>query len=145
MATRHLGLEVSALRYDSLDVIQRNPATGQFTYDSDHFNTLGLSLVGALPIGNRFELIARGTTVFGASRGTGQICRRKNPGRGTGYSDVPCSERQTTFGFGFGARWAATPHLGVRIDWDANDLRVDGNSPTFRGTTLMLGVDWRFF
>jgi hypothetical protein len=127
-------------------VTQRDPVTGQPVLDSDHFNTLGLSLVGALPIGNRFELIGRGTVVFGAPRGTGQICRQRTPGRySTTYQDVPCTERQTTFGLGVGARWAATPHLGVRVDWDANELRVDGNSPTFRANTLMLGVDWRFF
>jgi hypothetical protein len=119
MFGRYFGIEIGAARLASTSVELTDTTTGAVTTATFDHDAVPLSFVGALPIGERFELLGRAGMVINSSYATDDICYRRTSRYGS--TRTRCVE--TPFTWGIGARWAMNEHLGVRFDYDFIELR----------------------
>lgn len=90
-----------------------------------------LALVGVLPLGDQFSLMAR----LGLINGTVKI---SGPGGSVDSTDV-----KTTYGVGAGFNF--TPQLGIRLDWDKYSKLGDSNTTGESDVDMIsLGVVYKF-
>ncbi len=103
---RHLGLEVA---YANLG---RPDGTGG---GSRRSQGVGLSLVGTLPVGSVGELNARVGTFYTRSQNSGILA-----------STYGASAKGFGLAFGAGVGINLTANVQLRVDWDRQNLEIDG-------------------
>lgn len=119
---RNLGLEVA---YANLG---RPDGTGGGTRRSQG---VGLSLVGILPVGSVGEMNARVGTFYTRSQNSGILS-----------STYGASAKGFGLAFGAGAGINITPNVQLRVDWDRQNLEIDGRDTHV--DMLALGLRFRF-
>lgn len=136
---KYVGVEIAYLRIGATGIAGRTAGGDAFDERSGH-DAVPISLVGFLPLGERWELNARLGLVVNARYETGGTCvSYTRSGASRRYN---CSE--TPIGFGAGVRHAVGQRWGVRLDLDYFELRDSVSSPRSDLGTVTFGVDYRF-
>ncbi len=91
-----------------------------------------LSLTAGVPIGDRFDIFAKGGGIYGRTDVNADPSSLFDTGHKNGWGTT----------WGVGATFAVTPRLLVRADWDRYNLDFVGGS---RDVDLAsAGIQWRF-
>jgi opacity protein-like surface antigen len=136
---RYFGVEAAYARIATTSV---DGVTGSNQPFSDRYTheALPVSVVGFLPLGERWELNARLGIVANSSYETGGTCYTRT--RSGAVRQHRCSE--TPIAVGLGARYAFNGKWGARLDYDLYQLRDGVNSPRSDLSLFSLGIDYRF-
>ncbi len=137
--SKYLGVEVAYVRIGATGIAGRTAGGAPFDERSAH-DAVPISIVGFLPLGERWELNARLGLVVNASYETGETCIRYS--RSGASRRYRCSE--TPVALGAGVRYAVGQRWGLRLDVDYFELRDSVASPRSDLGTITLGVDYRF-
>ncbi len=137
--SKYVGVEIAYLRIGSTGIAGRTANGDSFDERSAH-DAVPISLVGFLPLDERWELNARVGFVVNATYETGGTCvRHSRSGVSRRYR---CSE--TPIALGAGVRYAVGQHWGLRLDVDYFELRDSAATPRSDLGTVTLGIDYRF-
>lgn len=137
--SKYFGVEIAYVRIGATGITGLTAGGNAFDERSAH-DAVPVSLVGFLPLGERWELNARLGLVVNATYETGGTCVRYS--RSGSSRRYRCSE--TPFALGAGVRYAVGERWGLRLDLDYFELRDSAASPRSDLGTVTLGVDYRF-
>jgi len=138
-AMRFVGLEVGyaklgATAFEGVD------ANGQAFSDRYTHDAVTFSLVGFVPLGERWELIGRFGVVANSTYNTEQSCIRRTRWGAVVQQNCP----STPLAWGFGVRYRLNEKLGIRLDYDNYALQDAARSPRAELNFLSVGLDYRF-
>lgn len=137
--SKYFGVEIAYMRIGATGITGRTASGDPFDERSAH-DAVPVSLIGFLPLGERWELNARLGVVVNATYETGGTCVQYSR---TGTTrQRRCSE--TPFAFGAGVRYAVGERWGLRLDVDYFELRDSATRPRSDLGTVTLGIDYRF-
>lgn len=136
---RYFGMELGYAKLGATSFEGTDSAGGplneRFTHDA-----LPLSIVGFLPLGDRWEVTGRLGAVINSSYNTGNTCFRR-----TRYGTISQTNCSTTpFAWGLGVRYRIGDKLGLRLDYDSYALQDAARSPRAQLNFISLGLDYRF-
>jgi len=138
-AMRFVGLEVGYAKLGDT-TFEGVDANGQTFNDRYTHDALTFSLVGFVPLGERWELIGRLGVVTNSTYNTEQSCVRR-----TRWGTVVQQNCPTTpLAWGLGVRYRLNEKLGIRLDYDNYALQDAARSPRAELNFLSVGLDYRF-
>lgn len=136
---RYFGVEIgyAKLGATSFEGTDTNgvPFSERFTHEA-----VPLSLVGFLPLGDRWELIGRLGSVINSTYNTEQSCVRRTSWGTVVQQNCP----STPIAWGLGVRYRVGQKWGVRVDYDSYALKDSASSPRAELNFFSVGADYRF-
>lgn len=138
-AVRYFGIEIgyAKLGDTTFEGVDSNgvPFSDRFTHEAVPFG-----FVGFLPLGDRWELIARLGSVINSTYNTEQTCVRQTRWGTVVQQNCP----STPITWGFGVRYRVGTKWGLRLDYDSYALKDSARSPRAELNFFSIGADYRF-
>lgn len=136
---RYFGLEIGYAKLGSTN-FEGTDANGASFSDRFTHEAVPLSLVGFLPLGERWELIGRLGFVINSTYNTEQSCVRRTRWGTVVQQNCP----STPVAWGLGVRYRIGEKWGVRVDYDNYALKDSASAPRAELNFLSIGADYRF-
>jgi hypothetical protein len=136
---RYFGLEIAYAKLGSTG-FEGTDANGVPFSDRFTHEAVPLSLVGFLPLGDRWELIGRLGFVINSTYNTEQPCVRQTRWGTVVQQNCP----STPVAWGLGVRYRVGQKWGVRVDYDSYALKDSASSPRAELNFFSVGADYRF-
>ena len=136
---RYFGLEIGYAKLGSTN-FEGTDANGASFSDRFTHEAVPLSLVGFLPLGERWELIGRLGFVINSTYNTEQSCVRRTRWGTVAQQTCP----STPVAWGLGIRYRIGEKWGVRVDYDNYALKDSASAPRAELNFLSIDADYRF-